>query len=446
VIKQSSNRDRSQDWEDEASTETRFRRVQAGVSPNGRNLPGMPLAMPDEEVDDPSRPDAGRVDWGRVGGGFPYSTEQLAAVRGGGYKDDRSGRWWRPSSRWGRALLTLCTLIVLGGLVTAFYVFKTYLERDSRFRIAGSANIEAFGLTQVSRAEMLPVFGEDIGRNIFFVPLAARRKQLEQIPWVERATVMRLLPDQIRVSVVERQPVAFVRDGDHVGLVDANGVLLTMPAPLMAQHHYSFPVVTGIDPQDPAPARKGRMAVYARLLAELDGGNRHFSSQISEIDLKDPEDAQVLMPEQGNDILAHFGEDNFLERYQRFQTHIGEWMQQYPKLASVDLRYDQQVVLEMAPGAGPATTAPDNPAAPAAARPAKDTAKPTAAIKKPEPSQKAAVQKPKTAVQKALTAKAKAAREKAVRDKKRRAGATRAALDLSRQKKTHPSAAARRLQ
>ena len=41
---------------------------------------------------------------------------------------------------------------------------------------------------------------------------------------------MRLLPDQIRVTLVERQPVAFVRHGQQIGLVDANGVLLDMPA------------------------------------------------------------------------------------------------------------------------------------------------------------------------------------------------------------------------
>ena len=56
------------------------------------------------------------------------------------------------------------------------------------------------------------------------------------------------------------------------------------------------------------------------------------------------------MPEQGADILAHFGEDHFLERYQRYTAHIAEWRQQYPKLAAVDLRYDHQVVLEMASG------------------------------------------------------------------------------------------------
>jgi len=203
----------------------------------------------------------------------------------------------------------------------------------------------------VSRTELLPAFGEDIGRNIFFVPLNERRKELEAIPWIERATVMRLLPDQIRVAVVERTPVAFTRIGEQIGLVDANGVLLSMPPADMAAHHYSFPVLTGIDPRDPPAARKMRMDVYLRLMAALDSTGQHYSENISEIDLTDPEDARVLMPEQGRDILAHFGEDHFLERYLRYRAHIAQWRQQYPKLAAVDLRYDQQVVLEMASGA-----------------------------------------------------------------------------------------------
>jgi hypothetical protein len=140
---------------------------------------------------------------------------------------------------------------------------------------------------------------------------------------------MRLLPDQIRVAVVERQPVAFTRHGQQIGLVDANGVLLAMPAAMMASTTTRFPVVTGIDPGDP-PSRKARMDVYQRLMAELDANGKHNSEQISEIDLTDPEDARVLMPEQGADILAHFGEDHFLERYQRYKAHIAEWRQQYP--------------------------------------------------------------------------------------------------------------------
>jgi cell division protein FtsQ len=270
--------------------------------------------------------------------------------------------WWRPATRFGRILLGTGVVMVVSVVAISVHVLKSYLEHDSRFRIAGTTNIQATGLAQVSREQMLPVFGEDIGRNIFFVPISERRKQLEQIPWIEHATVMRLLPDQIRISVTERKPIAFVRQGSQVALVDGNGVVLAEPPAMMAQHHYSFPVVTGIDSRDPIAARRARMEVYQRLISQLDSSGQHLSDQISEIDLADPEDARVLMPEQGTDIVAHFGEDHFLERYQRYKAHIAEWRQQYPKLAEVDLRYDQQVVLQMvgAVNAPPAKLTPLN--------------------------------------------------------------------------------------
>jgi cell division protein FtsQ len=262
----------------------------------------------------------------------------------------KHGPWWKPSGTFGRALLGTCTVTVLGSLAVGAFFLERYLHQDDRFRVAGVSNIEAAGLSEVSRAELLPVFGSDIGKNIFKVSLSERRAQLEQIPWVEHATVMRMLPDRIRVNVVERKPVAFAREGDQFGMVDANGVLLNMPAAIMAQRHYSFPVVTGINAQDPLGARQARMRVYIRLLAELDANGQKLSEQVSEIDLSNPDDARVLMPEQGGDILAHFGGDHFMERYQRYKEHIAEWRQQYPKLSAVDLRYDQQVVLEMKSG------------------------------------------------------------------------------------------------
>jgi cell division protein FtsQ len=259
--------------------------------------------------------------------------------------------WWRPATTFGRLLVATGVVAVVSVVAVSAYAIRNFVEHDARFRIGGTSNIQASGLSQVSRAELLPIFGEDIGRNIFFVPLAERRRQLEQIPWIEHATVMRLLPDQIRITVVERKPVAFLRQGSQVGLVDANGVLLVEPPAMMAQHHYSFPVVTGIDSRDAISSRRARMEVYQHLVSELDSNGQHLSDQISEIDLSDPEDARVLMPAQGTDILAHFGSDHFLERFQRYKAHIAEWRQQYPKLAEVDLRYEQQVVLQMTGGA-----------------------------------------------------------------------------------------------
>jgi cell division protein FtsQ len=340
------------------------------------------------------------------------------------------GHWWWPASTVGRVFVGIGAFVVLAGLTTACDLLKNRLERDARFRIAGASNIQATGLTEVSRAQLLPVFGEDIGRNIFFVPVSERRKELEAIPWIEHATVMRVLPDQIRVNIVERQPVAFTRHGQLVGLVDANGVLLDMSPATMAEHHYSFPVVTGIDPGDKPTSRQARMAIYGRLMAELDANKQHYSEQISEIDLTDPEDARVLMPAQGADILAHFGEDHFLERYQRYTAHIAEWRQQYPKLAAVDLRYDHQVVLEMASGVD--TTQPTSDSAvvakPSGAKPAaavpvatkSASAKPLVKALSTKAASKAAKNKP-AAKSSSRSAKAKAAasKNKTAQDKKR---------------------------
>jgi cell division protein FtsQ len=335
--------------------------------------------------------------------------------------------WWRPRSTFGRVLLGTGTALALAGAVTAGIVVRSFLTRDPHFRIPGVASIQSSGLSEVNRADVLPVFGEDIGRNIFFVPLSARRKQLEGIPWVQQATVMRFLPNRLSVSIVERTPVAFVRQGSQVELADADGVILSMPPAMMAQHRYSFPVITGIDAKDSLASRRARMAVYQRFVAELDQNNQRLTQQVSEIDLSDPEDLRATMPEQGSDILAHFGEGQFMHRLQVYKAHIAEWRGRYPKLIGVDLRYNGEVPLEMATDGANTTagetsakisstgTTPAAIAKPAVQKSDAKSARPaspkTAAIKTNTATQKAAEAKKR----RLKAAKAKAAHDKAIR-------------------------------
>jgi cell division protein FtsQ len=156
----------------------------------------------------------------------------------------------------------------------------------------------------------------------------------------------------MRVSIVERTPVAFVRQGNHIGLVDANGVLLDMPMDAKANEHYSFPVVTGISVTDPLSTRAARMKIYQRFTTDLDSSGEKISQELSDVDLSNPEDVKALIPDHSSEILVHFGEDDFLGRYRRFKEHLSEWRTVYPKLSSVDMRYERQVVLEMEQGAG----------------------------------------------------------------------------------------------
>ena len=268
-------------------------------------------------------------------------------------------------TRWGRVAVLVSALVLLGGAVWLVIAVRDFLDHDPRFRIDTAASIQTVGNSQLTREDLLSVFGSDIGRNVFFIPLATRRAELERIPWVEHATVMRLLPNQLRVAVRERTPIAFVRVGDKVELVDASGVILTMPPSMIAARHFSFPVVAGINPGDALSVRGPRMRLYQRFIADIDSGGEKISSNLSEIDLSDPEDVRATLPAGSTDMLLHFGDEKFLARYHTYTAHLAEWQQQYPHLASVDLRYDTQVVLKMADGraagAAPAQSASTDP-------------------------------------------------------------------------------------
>ncbi len=313
--------------------------------------------------------------------------------RRSGYRLRLSGRALQvPKTLWGRIFSAVAFLLFVGVVTVSVLAVRSFFLHDPRFTVPSSSEIQSVGNTHVSRAQLLSVFGEDVERNIFSIPLAQRRAELESLPWVQHATVMRLLPNHIRIQITERIPVAFVRQGSQIGMVDASGVLLDMPPDAPGDPHFSFPVVTGVTSGDPISTRAARMKIYTGFTSELDSTGAHISEKLSEVDLSNPEDVKALIPDGSADILVHFGDTDFLARYQRFQDHLHEWLTDHPKLASVDMRYERQVVLEMQPGAPtsavtPASATPTaKPAtlAPVAKPAARSISKPTAAgIKKP---------------------------------------------------------------
>lgn len=216
-----------------------------------------------------------------------------------------------------------------------------YGQHSWRFRVNSSDDIEMDGLHNVTRAQVMEVMGGDIGRNIFFVPLAQRKAQLEQIPWVASASVMRFVPDRLKVVIHERTPVAFARVGSRILLVDATGALMEIPS----RRKYSFPVIVGMNPGEPPSTRAARMELYSQVIGQLDSSGARYSQEISEIDLSDPEDVKVLAASPAGEVLIHLGSGDYLTRYKIYVTHVEQWRQQFSKLDSVDLRYDHQIVV-----------------------------------------------------------------------------------------------------
>lgn len=229
-----------------------------------------------------------------------------------------------------------CLVIVVAALgAIATSAAYHYGEHSWRFRLNSSDDIEISGLNNVTRTQVIDVMGGDIGRNIFYISLEQRRKQLEQIPWVESASVMRFSPNRIRIEIHERTPVAFARVGSKVLLVDAGGVVMD----LSSRKKYSFPVVTGMTAGEPLSARAAKMKIYNELVRALDATGAHYSQDLSEVDVSDPEDTRVLTNDPGGAVLVHFGSGNYLDQFKLYAAHLREWRQQYQNVDSVDLRY-----------------------------------------------------------------------------------------------------------
>jgi cell division protein FtsQ len=78
------------------------------------------------------------------------------------------------------------------------------------------------------------------------------------------------------------------------------------------------------------------------------------------VDLTDLEDVKVRVNDPAGDVLVHLGSSDYLRRYKIYVTHAQGWRQQFQKLESVDLRYDNQIIVnpEIQRTAKPVTLSP----------------------------------------------------------------------------------------
>src|SRR5277367_509103 len=149
-------------------------------------------------------------------------------------------------------IVTIAVLfsVVLIASIYVFHRLEQFLIRDPRFALNGvdgdPAAIEIAGAAHASRAQIERVFSIDLGRSVYLLPLSDRRETLRSVDWVKDASIARLWPNRVVVSVHERKPVAFVTlAASRYALIDEDGVILP-PAP----DRFTLPVLSGVRASD----------------------------------------------------------------------------------------------------------------------------------------------------------------------------------------------------
>jgi cell division protein FtsQ len=280
----------------------------------------------------------GRKDW-----------EKSEATR---YRRPRRPVEVRRRNRWTQGLwLGLRILVglsaVVAGVVGAYSVYQSAAKAEV-FRLRSLEDVAVIANQHVDTTTVRERFREDVDRPVFSISLAERRRALEEVPWVETAAVQRLFPDRLRVHIRERTPVAFLRQGSRLWLVDRYGVLLAPPEGVS----YSFPVLSGLSQDLPQLERQARVEQYLQFVEALDLDGKDYSSQVSEIDLSAPENLRAGVPEASGVVSLLFGRDRYQEKYETYLEHRSLWHQGSEAVRAVDLRYRGQIVLNPELAAG----------------------------------------------------------------------------------------------
>ncbi len=206
--------------------------------------------------------------------------------------------------------------------------------------------IDVTGNRIVARDAVLQQFVHDRDRSVLRIPLDMRRSELEQIPWVESASVQRILPNRIRVELVERTPIAFARNGNELALIDAHGVILGR-----AQgEDLQFPIVSGVSEEVSRDQREKRMQLYQEFMKDVDLVRAGSADRVSELDLSNPKDLRVVMtglagPTDSQAVTVHFGSGEFTGKYKMLVDNFSQWQANTGRVQSIDLQYMRQVVV-----------------------------------------------------------------------------------------------------
>ena len=206
--------------------------------------------------------------------------------------------------------------------------------------------VEISGNHIVSREAVLQQFARDRGRSMLRIPLDARRTALEEISWIESASVQRVLPNRIRVELTERTPIAFLRNGTELALIDSHGVILDRPR----GEDLQFPIVTGLSESMPREERGKRMQTYQEFMDDVDLVRSGSSDRVSEVDLANPKDLRAVMTgiasaSDPQALTIHFGTGDFTGKYRMVVENFAQWQASNGRVHSIDLQYAKQVVL-----------------------------------------------------------------------------------------------------
>jgi cell division protein FtsQ len=249
------------------------------------------------------------------------------------------------------ALKVLAKVGAVALLAAAAFFSYRYVSSSSLLTLR---NISIDGCRHLDPANLESIVRQSFTADILRIDLSQLCARLEQERWIRRAEIRRILPASMKIYVQERVPSVIAEIGNELELLDSEGILLD-------QYNASYgkldvPVFRGLRGDSAAAYmvfqedNSARVRLGVQVLAELEAGSPEFTRAISELDLSDPGNVQVLLIDDSAEVSL--GDRDFLKRFQAFMAEYDKVKEKYGEIISVDLRFYPQIVYRPRRSAG----------------------------------------------------------------------------------------------
>jgi cell division protein FtsQ len=232
--------------------------------------------------------------------------------------------------------LTLLVLALYGGWHGTTLILSAPALQVTRITVGGN--------DRLATGEVLALIGGLQGSNILSASLDQWQQRLLASPWVESASLRRVLPSRIDVEIRERRPMAIARIGGALYLVDPHGVIIDEYGPSHVE--FDLPIVDGLAGRpDEALGRvdERRAGLAARVIAALDRPP-DLVPRLSQIGGSATPNAVVML--EGDTALLRIGDQEFAARVQEYLDLKPALQEQVAQIDYVDLRFDERVYVK----------------------------------------------------------------------------------------------------
>jgi cell division protein FtsQ len=147
---------------------------------------------------------------------------------------------WLRRAAWGFGVAAVAGICL--GLVVGYHQLLTC----DAFCIKDINNIEIDGARRLSRSLLLEQSKLTSGASLLAIRPGQVERALLTHPWIAKAEVSRKWPNNLHLTIQERDPVALVQFGEELLYMDRQGMIFK---PLSPGDPHNFPVITGLTPE-----------------------------------------------------------------------------------------------------------------------------------------------------------------------------------------------------